>query len=55
NELAKFERIKTFIIKRNPFSIESGELTPSMKAKRKIIENNYSDAINSMYLETVKD
>ncbi|MBC8051599.1 MAG: long-chain fatty acid--CoA ligase [Sphingobacteriaceae bacterium] len=50
NELAKFERIKNFIIKRNPFSIEEGELTPSMKAKRKIIEKKYADAINKMYL-----
>lgn len=48
-ELAKFERIKNFIIKKNPFTIDSGELTPSMKLKRKIIETNYAQAINQMY------
>ena len=51
-ELAKFERIKDFIIKRVPFSIEEGELTPSMKAKRKIIERKYIQAIDKMYLES---
>jgi len=50
NELAKFERIKNFIIKRNPFSMEAGEITPTLKAKRKVIEKNYADAINEMYL-----
>ncbi|MGV8878887.1 MAG: AMP-dependent synthetase/ligase [Sphingobacteriaceae bacterium] len=48
-ELAKFERIKTFKIKRNPFSMESGEMTPTLKAKRKIIEKNYAADIDEMY------
>jgi long-chain acyl-CoA synthetase len=51
NELAKFERIKNFIIKRTPFSIEGGELTPSMKAKRKVVETMYADEIEKMYLQ----
>ncbi|MGV3509791.1 MAG: AMP-dependent synthetase/ligase [Sphingobacteriaceae bacterium] len=50
-ELAKFERIKNFIVKRTPFSIEEGELTPSMKAKRKVIEQKFAIQINNMYLE----
>ncbi|MXV50215.1 AMP-binding protein [Pedobacter sp. HMF7647] len=48
-ELAKFERIKHFKVKRNPFTIEDGEITPTLKAKRKVIENKYSDVINEMY------
>ncbi|HEY0667668.1 MAG TPA: long-chain fatty acid--CoA ligase [Sphingobacteriaceae bacterium] len=48
-ELAKFERIKHFKIKRNPFTIESGELTPSMKVKRKVVEGKYANAIDDMY------
>jgi long-chain acyl-CoA synthetase len=51
NELAKFERIKHFKLKRNPFSIEDGEITPTLKAKRKVIEQKYADAISSMYAE----
>ncbi len=49
NELAKFERIKNFKIKRNPFSMEDGEITPTMKAKRKVIEKKYADAIEELY------
>jgi long-chain acyl-CoA synthetase len=49
NELAKFERIKNFKIKRKPFSIEDGEITPTMKAKRKVIEKKYAGAIDEMY------
>lgn len=48
-ELAKFERIKHFKIKRTPFSIETGELTPSMKIKRKVVEQKYAEAIDDMY------
>lgn len=54
NELAKFERIKNFKLKRNPFSMEEGEITPTLKAKRKVIENKYAAVINEMYAETVE-
>lgn len=51
NELAKFERIKNFKVKRNPFSMDEGEITPSLKVKRKVIEKKYAEAINEMYLQ----
>ena len=54
NELAKFERIKNFKIKRNPFSIDEGEITPTMKVKRRIVEQKYAEAINAMYVEEVE-
>lgn len=50
NELAKFERIKHFKVKRNPFTIEEGDITPTMKPKRKVIEKKYAEAIEEMYL-----
>lgn len=53
NELAKFERIKNFKIKRNPFSLEEGEITPTLKPKRKIIETKYAGPINEMYAEAI--
>lgn len=49
NELAKFERVKSFKVKRNPFSMEEGEITPTMKAKRKVIEKKYAADIDDMY------
>lgn len=51
NELAKFERIKNFIIKRNPFTIEDGEMTPTLKTKRRVIEKKFAVEIANMYQE----
>jgi long-chain acyl-CoA synthetase len=51
NELAKFERIKNFKVKRNPFSMDEGEITPTLKAKRKVIEKKYAEHIDEMYLQ----
>ena len=53
SELAKFERIKHFIVKRNPFTIEDGEVTPTLKAKRKVIEKKYAEAIDEMYEDEI--
>lgn len=49
NELAKFERIRNFVLKRTPFTIENGEMTPTLKAKRRIIEKKYADIIEKLY------
>jgi long-chain acyl-CoA synthetase len=54
NDLAKFERIKNFKLKRNPFTIEEGEITPTMKPKRKVIEKKYAEPINEMYKVAVE-
>jgi long-chain acyl-CoA synthetase len=55
NELAKFERIKHFIVKRNPFSMEEGEITPTMKVKRRVVEKKYAQAIAEMYAKDNAD
>lgn len=54
NELAKFERIKNFKIKRNPFSLEEGEVTPTLKVKRRVVEQKYAPIISEMYSEAVE-
>ena len=54
NELSKFERIKNFKIKRNPFSMDEGEITPTMKIKRKVVEKKYAESINDLYKESVE-
>jgi long-chain acyl-CoA synthetase len=54
NELAKFERIKSFKVKRNPFSMDEGEITPTLKIKRKVVEKKYADVINDMYAAAVE-
>jgi long-chain acyl-CoA synthetase len=49
NDLGKFERVKNYIIKRRPFTLEGGELTPTQKAKRKVIEQKFDSEIKGMY------
>jgi long-chain acyl-CoA synthetase len=48
-KLANFERVRKFTILDKPFTIEGGELTPSLKVKRKFIEERYKDLIDDMY------
>ena len=47
--LNRWETIKKFAILDHDLSIESGELTPSMKVKRKIVEQNQKPLIESFY------
>jgi long-subunit acyl-CoA synthetase (AMP-forming) len=47
--LARVQMIKKFTITPEEFSIEGGELTPTMKLKRRIIYDKYSDDIERMY------
>ncbi|NOX67269.1 MAG: long-chain fatty acid--CoA ligase [Chlorobi bacterium] len=48
-KLANYERIRKFTILEQPFTIEGGEMTPSMKLKRKVIEKRYTNLIEEMY------
>ncbi|CAN5750983.1 long-chain fatty acid--CoA ligase [soil metagenome] len=45
----QWERVKKFELLPNMWSIETGELTPKMSMKRKIIVENHSSLIRSMY------
>lgn len=48
DRLADFEKIKQFRLVEHPFSIESGELTPTLKVKRKFIVQKYAELIAEM-------
>jgi long-chain acyl-CoA synthetase len=48
-QLAKYETIKKFIVLPGEFTITSGELTPSLKVKRKIVEDRYRTEIDGLY------
>ena len=48
--LARFETIKYFRILPNDFSVETGELTPTLKLKRRIITEKYKSIIDLMYV-----
>jgi long-chain acyl-CoA synthetase len=49
SHLASFESIKNFAILPGEFTVESGELTPSLKVKRKVVDQKYRDLIESLY------
>ncbi len=50
-ELDHWENIRKFILINSQLSIEKGEITPSMKIKRKIIEQKYQQEIDNLYQE----
>jgi long-chain acyl-CoA synthetase len=50
-DLAQFERIKKIAILPTEFSIASGELTPTLKVKRKIVEERWRAEIEALYME----
>jgi long-chain acyl-CoA synthetase len=48
-DLASYETIKSFALLYKPFSIEEGTLTPTLKTKRKVIEEKYESTIDKLY------
>ena len=48
-QLERWETIKRFEILPVEFSVEEGEVTPSLKIRRKTVEKKYADLLNSMY------
>ncbi|OOF45432.1 long-chain fatty acid--CoA ligase [Rodentibacter trehalosifermentans] len=48
-ELAHFEQVKKFTLLSQAFSIKLGELTPTLKLKRKVIMERYRNQIEAMY------
>ncbi len=49
--LANFESIKRVSVVPDEWSVETGELTPSMKLKRRVVERNYADQIADFYAD----
>ena len=49
--LAKYEQLKKFALIEKDFTIEGGELTPTMKVRRRVVAEKYRDLIESMYAE----
>jgi long-chain acyl-CoA synthetase len=49
SRLNRWETIKKHVVLDHDLSVESGELTPSLKVKRKVVEKNHQDVIDSLY------
>jgi long-chain acyl-CoA synthetase len=48
-DLAQFEKIKKIALLTREFTQESGELTPTLKVKRRVVEERYKPTIDAMY------
>jgi long-chain acyl-CoA synthetase len=48
-QLERWETIKKFEILPSELTVDEGEVTPSLKVRRKIVEQKYADVLNSMY------
>jgi long-chain acyl-CoA synthetase len=48
-ELARYEKVKAIALLENEFTIEGGELTPTLKVKRRVINEKYRDVIDEIY------
>ncbi len=48
-DLAQFEKIKKIALVAREFTQESGELTPTLKVKRRVVEERYKAMIDAMY------
>ena len=51
-ELSQFERIKRIALLPADFTVESGELTPTLKVKRKVVEQRWHDQIEALYRDS---
>jgi long-chain acyl-CoA synthetase len=49
-DLAQFEKIKRFAVLPAELSVEGGELTPTMKLRRRVVEERWADVIEALYV-----
>ncbi len=54
-DLAKFEMPKKFLILERDFSVETGDLTPTLKVKRRVVEQKLKKEIDALYEEAEKE
>ena len=53
--LARFEAVKRFRLVPEPFTMDQGELTPTLKVKRRVVEKRYARLIDDLYAGTPSD
>jgi len=49
--LARFEQVRRFRVLPGPLTVDGGELTPTMKVKRRVVATAYADLVEAMYAE----
>jgi long-chain acyl-CoA synthetase len=48
-EFARYEQVKKCLVLEEPLSVEKGELTPSLKIRRSVVEKRFQDRIDDLY------
>ncbi len=51
-ELPQYESVKKVALLENEMTIDGGELTPTMKVKRRVVDEKYRDVIDALYADT---
>lgn len=54
-DLAHYEKVKRFILLSDPFTMEGGELTNTLKVRRRVVYERYADRIDRIYLEAEQE
>ena len=52
-QLSSYERIKKIVVLDRDFEIGQGEITPSLKVRRNIVQDKYKALIDSLYTEDI--
>ncbi|MCB0327607.1 MAG: hypothetical protein KDD52_08315, partial [Bdellovibrionales bacterium] len=47
--LSSYQQVKNFYLLEKPFSMENGEITPTMKTRRKVIRKHYHSEIQTLF------
>ena len=47
--VSHYEQVRKFVLLKQGFSVESGEMTPKLSLRREVIQSNYCDSIEAMY------
>ena len=53
--LAQYEKVKKFALLRHELTVENGELTPTLKVKRRIVDEKYRNVIDRLYKDSEND
>jgi long-chain acyl-CoA synthetase len=54
SDLAQFEKVKKIGLLENELTIEGGELTPTLKVKRRVVDEKYRDVIDALYADAAR-
>jgi len=55
NDLSQYEKVKKIALLENELTVDGGELTPTLKVKRRIVDEKYKNVIDKIYTDAEKE